>query len=336
MSSTNIPLGTYVQDGVRSGPFYTGQLSGFVADTNGVLTSSSHDTYGPGVLFSPMATYDIVPFQFNPAGGFTSLNNVVAVKNNAAVPAAGYLPLRADGYVTTAIINADGTQGLQLDWPRVITVTVATANATAGTRVTVFGTDFYGMPMQHTYVIEAQGNYPTVNAGPPIVLTVPGKAFFTVTKVYISAAIPAAGGCTVSLGASNIFGLPYYAKDIGAVAAVGWGGASELCVVAEGDPLTTLGVLVGGAGNASPNAALVPATAITGDVRGLYGPSSIPDGVKNLTFTYYVRGGNTFLNQAASMNWPQYNAVTAVPGVVPPLNPTNLYGVPQFYTGVPS
>src|ERR1700743_2533129 len=99
--STNLPLGTYVTDGVRSGPFYSGQLpNNFVADNNGIITSGSHSQYGHGILFSSQNTYRITPAPFNPAGGFTSLNNLVAQTADGSVPAATNLTLRGDNSVT--------------------------------------------------------------------------------------------------------------------------------------------------------------------------------------------------------------------------------------------
>src|SRR5277367_5456537 len=97
--ASNIPLGTYVTDGVRTGPLYTGQLpQGFIADNNGVITSSSHDNYGPGVLLSAQQTWNITPAQPNPP--LTTLDNLVAKTGAGGVAGAGNLNLLGDTRVT--------------------------------------------------------------------------------------------------------------------------------------------------------------------------------------------------------------------------------------------
>jgi len=336
-TNTNLPLGTYVADGLRSGPYYPDRISGIPGQTDdngrllsvtGQIYSTTHNTYGPGMLYSPIQTYDITPLQPNPVG-FSVTTNVVAATPAASITGAGNLALVADEYVTTAITNPDGTAGLQFDWPRVVSVTISGAIATVGTRVTIFGYDYYYMPMQYTYIVSAIGTYPTISGG---LITAPAavQAFFGVTSVYINQALGA--GATISLGASNIFGLPYRMNDFGMALGVSWGGQSELTVPALGSPLTNVA-----ASAFSPALGLTTAsTATTRDVRGVYAPSSAADGSKSLVFTYYVRGANTAINQQAAMNWPQYNTVTAAPGTVQPLALANFYGVPQFYTGQPS
>jgi len=301
-ANANLPLGTYVEDGLRSGPFYPDRISGIPGQTDdngrllsvtGQVYSTTHNTYGPGMLF----------------------------------PA-----LRYDNVVTYPLTNPDGSQGLQFDYPRVPTVTISGAIATAGTRVTIFGFDYYYQPLQHTYVVSAIGTYPTVNAGPPIALSVGAKSFFGITRVYIDQALGA--GSTISVGASNIFGLPYVINSFGSVLGIAWGIDSELTgaptvAYTAGEPLASLGMFQ--VADDTP-----VATATTSDVRGLYAPSSASNGILKLLFTYYVDGANNFVNQQAAMNWPQFNNDTGLVSTVPPLAPADLYGVPQFYTGQPS
>ena len=345
--ATNIPLGTYVQDGVRTGPFYTGQLTPNFVDPagNGIVTSSSHNVYGPGVLLSPQVTYNIMPFA--PGGAQTVLNNIVATQAVGTIVGAGNLPIYADGQVTTMIPN-NGKPYLQFDFPRMVTVTVGTATAPVGTRVTIFGTDWYGMPLQHTYVISAIQTYPIIalGGGEGGSLSVPAKAFYTVNRVYISGAAVAS---TISLGAADVFGLPYCVNNVGDIQAIGWDQNSELISFVEGESLTAKGVL--------ENADQTPiATAITGDVRGLYGPSTPSTAVlgtinpilapvvgRILRVTSYVSGADVWQNQLTNQ---QLNAALQNPPLsalypnrvypVQPLTPNNLYGVPQFYTGKPS
>ena len=350
--STNIPLGSHFEDGVRSGPIYSGNLpTGFVADINGVITSSDFSTYGPGVLLSPQNTYNIVPSPANTAGGFTVLTNVVATTADGAVPAATQLTLLGDNAVTYLTTGANGLPLLQLDWPRVISVTIAGAAVAADADVTIIGFDYYGFPMQQTYTVNAEGTYPTetnAGGGGDGELSLPAKAFYQVTKAYINFGLPA--GCTISLGASEIFGLPYLVNGIGSITSVAWGAQDG----GAGSPIipTTQFVVSGVTGFITTKGAFVPGdktlpTAFTGDVRGLYSPSSVQqaqiiDGVavdyKRLIFTAYVQGMDTRIDQVASQQ-QQYTQQTGNPpqGIpVIPLVPADAYGLPQFYTGVPS
>lgn len=331
--ASNIPLGTYVSDGVRTGPFYSGQLpQGFVADINGVITSSSHDEHGPGILLSSQNTWKITPAA--PAGvGVTTLNNLVGTTGIGAVVGARDLILLGDNSVT--YLNGGV---VQFDWPRVVTVTISGGDATANTKVTIFGTDWYGFPMQHTYVLAAPpATYPNINIGAGTI-TAPAatKAFYTVNRVFISAGLP--GNSQISLGCADAFGLPYAISDEGSITSIGWSGSSDMTTLALGGSLEPRGII-------SP-AVVDPATAITGDVRGFYVPSNAANGIPNvagnyrsLSFTYYVHGADTWINQESNKQQLYMQKTgSATPQGMPiaPLNVNDLYGVPQFYTGSPS
>lgn len=323
--SINIPLGTYVSDGVRTGPFYTGQLpQGLVADANGLITSSSHNNYGPGVLLSTQHTYNIKPAA--PGLGFTRFNNLVADTPAAEVTGARDLTLLGDNSVT--YLNKGV---VQFDWPRIPTVTI-TGGAALNTHVTIFGTDFYNFPLQHTYVVTAAGNYPNIDLLLSTV-DIPAKAFYTVNRVYIDSALP--GGSSISLGCASAFGLPYRINGIpqsaGCITSISFGGVSELSVSATGigGTLITTGPFV----PADP----LPSSPGTGDVRGFYATSIPTDGTKKLLFTYYVEGADTWTNQVANQQM-LYNQQTGLPPQgrpISPLNQTDLFGVPQFYSGQP-
>lgn len=326
--ASNIPLGTYVSDGVRTGPLYTGQLpQGFVSDANGVITSSSHDNFGPAVLLSSQSTWNITPAEA-PGAGFTKLDNLVGLTGVGAITSARDLILRGDNKVT--FLN-NGV--VQFDWPRIVTVTVSNAVAPNNARVTIFGTDLYGFPMQHTYVLlVANGvphTYPVINIGAHTV-DLATKAFYTVTRVYIDSPLNA-NNSQISLGCADAFGLPYRTDNFGDVTSIGWDSGSELSSLVAGNAITPLGIYV--------PAATVTSTAITGDVRGFYVPSTDANNTRNLRFTYYVRGADTWINQTANrqqLYMQQTGSVTPQGVAVPPLNVNDLYGVPQFYTGSPS
>ena len=235
--STNLPLGTYVQDGLRSGPLYSGTSLAVTPNAQGGVIGGSHSAYGPGILFSPLNTWNIMPFA--PAAGSTITTNVVNTTAAAAIPVAMNLTLFADGQVTTRIVQ-NGQSYIQFDWPRVVTVNITGAVA-GGRDVTIFGTDWYGIPLQQTYTVNAVAQYPAITKGGGTSgsLSVPAKAFYTVNRVYINGALGA--GSSISLGAANIFGLPYYIVGMEDVVSIGWGaglvqGQSELMSFANENP----------------------------------------------------------------------------------------------------
>lgn len=329
--ATNLPLGTYVQDGLRSGPFYTGQVPASLLTFNPteVLSYSSYNTYGPGVLYSPQNTWNIIP-NITTGAGFTILNNLVANTVQADLTAAAYLTLRGDNNVTAYIGGA--IPYVQFDWPRIVTVTLTGTNAlNAQRRVTIFGYDWYGIPLQHTYLVQALGTYPVITLGDGANLSVPAKAFYTVTAVYINGGITnAANDAAISLGAADVFGLPYVANDRGNITSVGWAATSEETVFTLGSNLTFLGIFVGADLTSPP-------TSITGDVRGLYGTSTAANGASRLRFTYYVSGADMWTNQVANaQSLATANNQTVVGVAASSLTAADLYGFPQYYTGSPS
>lgn len=395
---TNIALGTHFSDGLRSGPIYGIDSSG------SVNTGGAFNKYGPGVLHSVQHSYNIKASPANTAGGFTGLTNIVASVTNIA--ANTYLTLRGDAalniftlangttvrqYVgcTYYTIGTNGLPLVQLDWPKVPSVTITGAALAAPTRVTIFGYDFYGVYLQHTYIVQNIGTYPTITVGATAAddnyitnndgtALLPAKAFYQITGVHVNGAID--GGASISLGVSvastfagtpilDIFGLPYVVKgqqpalaanhSCGVITSIQWGrkraaGAtdpidpvSQMTTRGADTPFSVIGAFV-------PADLTNPATALTGDVRGLYAPSlptaTQTDGVapaagpqiidwSNLIFTAYISGEDTWINQVAD---DQQEFMTNNPTLAPrganvvPLVAANAYGLPQFYTGQPS
>jgi hypothetical protein len=80
-----------------------------------------------------------------------------------------------------------------------------------------------------------------------------------------------------------------------------------------------------------------PPTATTGDVRGLYGPSTAADGSSRLRVTSYVGGADMWTNQVANAQFIATANNQPVVGVdANYLTAADLYGLPQYYTGSPS
>jgi hypothetical protein len=370
---TNIPLGTYVNDGVRSGPKYS-NLNSTATDSNGQLIAGYYDRYGPSVLYTPFNTWDIVPYA-------STAGNIVAA---AIVAAPGYRTLFGDNAATTIVQGNNGANYVQLDWPRVPSVVVAGAAMTGPTIVTIFGTDWYGFPLQHAYTVEATGSYPAN-------LATPAKAFYRITSVYVNNSTGAGG--TLAVETSNIFGLPYVIKEASYAANFSWdgqgmahqygtatlaaGAATVLTpAVRTASPIflshqglngtattdvgnlyvsavatrTSFAIASTDAQDATIVSWMIPnsgqnliavadtstATATTGDVRGLVQipAASAPNAARRLVYTPYVFGADQFQNQLAAGKQPQgTGAVPPATNTVPNLTSADLYGKAQYYTG---
>jgi hypothetical protein len=149
-----------------------------------------------------------------------------------------------------ATINGASASGgvATLDVARAVNVDSTNAGDTTQT-VTITGTDYWNQAQTETITM----NGTTAVAGL--------KAFKTITQVAVSAAL--AGNLTV--GSTDVFGLPYRITDAGYIIRVGWAGA-----------------LAEDAGTFVAADTTSPATATTGDVRGTYDPSSAADGSRRL------------------------------------------------------
>ncbi len=392
----NISPGTYVTDGVRTGPLYTTQQQ-IRPDGNGVLNATAgRIRSGAGVLLSTINTYTMAPYTSTP-GNVTVTNTITGSGNLVLSGTAGTTPTAPNGAATVFIGN-NAQPYIQFDYPRTISVTVATANLANPTNITIFGFDWDGFPMQHTIAVQNTGTY-------GLLLSLPNKAFYGVTSVYanvIGGVGPTAG--TVTLQTTNTFGLPYACQSFGDVLAWRWNGndmkdqsglatlvagtvtvntpavgasvfttvdqLSRPLLMTHGDTTgaaNTVGALYmsgattdtsfvissslvgdvgqvwwniqGGGANlmefADPT---LPATGITGDVRGLIKLpetgetwAAVPNGTIRCAFTQYVLGADQYINQLAASNQP----LGAAPGKWPQLIPADEYGVSQYYTGIP-
>lgn len=201
------------------------------AVTNTVVGSNG----GLGLKVGELYIYDVVPLTKS-ANGFAA----------AAVSAGGAITLSA-GTGIAAVVDAFGVTRYTMDIPRAVSLT-SSGNDT-GITATVVGYDVYGQRMTNTFAL--------ANAG----LVNSTKTFLSIISVTLSGA--AAG--TVSVGTSDVFGMPIAVRDRAYYTYVGWN--------------NTLGFH---AATASTVADATAATATTTDVRGTITPASVADGVKRL------------------------------------------------------
>jgi len=153
------------------------------------------------------------------------------------------------GTGVTSTTTAAGAAVLQLDVPRVVTVTTGAGTPTTR-NVTVSGFDIYGQAMSEVIVTGTVQS--TTTAGK--------KAFYQIS----SATISGSAVVTVSVGTGDVFGSPIRFTNLGYLSRVGWNN-----VLAE-DAATAV------------SAVTTTATTTTGDVRGTVAPSSAADGSKRL------------------------------------------------------
>jgi hypothetical protein len=172
-------------------------------------------------------------------------NNIAASQTPAA---AGNLTLTA-GTSVKSVVRPDGTTVLQLDLPRAVQLTTASGTISTSRTLTVTGYDYYGQPMS-----EAIATGTTSSA----VANVKGKkAFFQITSIAISGALPVA----ITVGTTDILGLPVRVFNVAYIASVKSNNtlAQDAGTFVAADTAT--------------------ATTTTGDVRGTYVPATASDGI---------------------------------------------------------
>ena len=209
---------------------------------------------GSAVTYMGMNLGDPSPMSqgVGPLGRIYVWDSVPLAKGNANIAAASVwtsaVTLTA-GTGVTSTTTAAGTTVLQLDVPRVVTVTTGAGTPTTR-NVTVSGFDIYGQAMSEVIVTGTVQS--TTTAGK--------KAFYQIS----SATISGSAVVTVSVGTGDVFGSPIRFTNLGYLSRVGWNN-----VLAE-DAATAV------------SAVTTTATTTTGDVRGTVAPSSAADGAKRL------------------------------------------------------
>lgn len=182
----------------------------------------------------------------------TLLTNGLATTQNPASGAS--FALTAGAGVTVQVVG--GETRYVLDTPRRVTVTAAGAN-TATYLIT--GYDQYGQRMSQLIAAPSTSTVATL------------KAFKSI--VSVSNANSTAGTNGLTVGFNDALGLPVRILSVPYISSVKWDTA-----------------LAQDAGTAVAADATSPATTSTGDVRGIYTPSSAANGVRRLVMTIAMPG----------------------------------------------
>lgn len=227
-----------------SDDIYTGPVGpeGFILQATGAENPTAQ--YGVGPL-GRTVVHNVIPLALATA-------NIAALQASTAnVP----LTLTAGTGITTGFAPT-GQKIYQIDTPRCVSLT-STSNLSA-INYLIQGFDYYGQAMSQ---LLAGPNNNTVNTT---------KAFYSVYAVTPSAT----NSGTVSVGTSDIFGLPFRMIDAGYILSVKWAG-----------------VLTQNAGTFVAAVQTSPATTSTGDVRGTFAQSgAASNGTNRLLIMMHVDG----------------------------------------------
>jgi hypothetical protein len=259
LSGEVIQLGQFVGGtgggGVSAGTYITAFVSGsggtgtYTVNNSQTVTSTTFTLSGDGGLNDPspmdlgvgplgrVYIWDCVPQTLQTA-------NIAA---SQTATGAGSVTLTA-GTSAKSIVNTYGQTVIQLNTPRALQINTATT----ARAITISGYDYFGQPMTEKITVAVAG---TAKSGL--------KAFYQIASATIDGSATA-----VTIGTTDILGLPLRCIDAGYVVKVGWNGA-----LAQDAGTFVIGDMTN------------PATNVTGDVRGTYKPSTACDGVKRLVMT---------------------------------------------------
>jgi hypothetical protein len=251
VSGTGITAGSYITAFVSgNGGTGTYTLSASSSATGSITITSTGDAYlgdpapmdlGVGPL-GRVYVWDCVPLTLQTA-------NIAASQTASG---SGAVTLTAGTSVKT-VVRPDGVTVLQLNTPRALQINTSTTART----ITISGYDYYGQPMTEAITVATAG---TAKSG--------AKAFYQIASATINGSATA-----VTIGTTDIFGLPVRCFDAGYVVKVGWNNT-----LAQDAGIFTVADMTN------------PATSTTGDVRGTYKPSTASDGVKRLVMTIALPG----------------------------------------------
>lgn len=213
-------------------------------------------------------------------GGFTSPPHQVytygapATKNATNIATAQAITTNLSASINGALATAGVAT---IDVERCVALLSSNAGDTTQT-ATVAGTDLYGVPLTSAVTMTGTAAVNTT------------KGFKTVTAVTLSTSL--AGN--LSVGTSDVFGLPYYQAN-----------QDGLIVSWAGFPATS--------GTFKAGDTTAPATVSTSDVRGSFAPASASNGTNRLAF-YVTPQVVPYPNEPTR---PGFDSITT------------LYGVPQ-------
>jgi len=258
LSGDPIVLGQYIAGtGITAGSYVTAFVTGSGGVGTYTLSASSSATGAINIFASGNALLgDPAPMELGIGPmGRTFMWDVIPqtlVANNIAATqtpaAAGNLTLTAGTSVKSVVLNT-GVTVLQLDCARAVSVTLVTGGTPRA--FVVSGYDYYGQPMTESITSVAAA-------------TTPGKkAFYQISSISVAGATTTA----VTVGTTDVIGIPVRVVDAGYLVGVGWANAlaRDTGTFAQADTAT--------------------ATAITGDVRGTYKPSSATNGTSRIVLT---------------------------------------------------
>jgi hypothetical protein len=246
VSGTGITAGSYITAfGSGSGGTGTYTVSASSSATGSITITASGDStlgdpspmdLGVGPL-GRVFIWDCVPQTLQTA-------NIAASQTASG---AGAVTLTA-GTSAKSVVRSDGTTVIQLNTPRALQINTSTTART----ITISGYDYYGQPMTEAITVATAG---TAKSG--------AKAFYQIASATINGSATA-----VTIGTTDILGLPVRVFDAGYVVKVGWNN-----------------VILQNAGTFVAADMTSPASSTTGDVRGTFTPTSASDGIKRLVMT---------------------------------------------------
>jgi len=276
----NLTSGSAINDGVRVGNVRGGSVyANTGTDQNPVWVSEAYPSLPLGIPLGLVYPYVITPLAANNANLFAE----------STVAAAGVLALTAGAGVTLDTTTYYGYTAYSFDVAR--TIEFSQNNLPNSVVFTISGWDMYGVKVVETVPLTNQQGAAVSN-----------KAYKAIHTIQISAAT---GVGIIFIGTASEFGTPYL---LGTNVVGFWNSGLDYAWNTGSNTLNF-------AGGTLPGDPTFPATASTGDVRGIYIPGSPADGVKTLTI-------KMFLPQAD----PIYTRGKTI-------NPSLVYGVPQFAGG---
>lgn len=188
--------------------------------------------------------YDIAPAAL-------AANNIATSQNPGS---GGSFTLTAGAGVTVSTL-ANGTMAYVLDVPRAVRIVAAGANTAT---YTISGYDVYGQAMTQTLAAPSTSTVTTT------------KAFKSIVSITNANATAGTNGLTV--GTTDVFGLPIRVTDVAYLLSAKWDAT-----------------LAENAGTFVAAVQTSPATDVTGDVRGTYAQAgNASDGTRRLVIAFAV------------------------------------------------